>query len=46
MYMHDLSYIFDNEKDIYMDHCHVLEKGNQIIAREIIKIILPELRRV
>lgn len=43
VYIHDLSHIFDNEKDVYMDHAHVWEKGNTIIAREIIKVILPEL---
>lgn len=43
VYIHDFSHIFDNEKDVYMDQSHVLEKGNQIIAREIIRIILPEL---
>ncbi len=42
-YMYDLSHIFDNEKEVYMDHCHVWEKGNEIIAREITKVILPEL---
>lgn len=45
-YMYDLSHIFDDEKEVYMDHCHVWEKGNEIIAREIIKVILPELRCV
>lgn len=45
-YMHDLSHIFDDEKDVYMDQCHVWEKGNRIIAREITQIILPELRCV
>lgn len=43
VYIHDLSHIFDKETDIYKDYCHVWEKGNQIIAREITKIILPEL---
>ncbi len=43
VYIQDLSHIFDDEKDVYMDHCHVWEKGNQIIAREISRIILPEI---
>ena len=42
-YIYDLSHIFDYESDVYMDHCHVWEKGNRIIAREITEIILPEL---
>lgn len=41
-YIHDLSHIFDG-KDVYMDLCHVWEEGNRIIAREIKKIIFPEL---
>ena len=44
-YMYDLSYIFDNETDIYMDECHVWEKGNHIIAQEIKKIILPAIEK-
>lgn len=46
VYIHDLSHIFDMEVDVYKDYCHVWEKGNQIIAREITKTILPELCRV
>ncbi|MBD5521747.1 MAG: hypothetical protein HDR03_11130 [Lachnospiraceae bacterium] len=42
-YIYDLSNVFDGENDIYMDICHVWEKGNQIIAREIKKIILSEI---
>lgn len=38
-YIYDLSHIFDGENDIYMDVCHVWQKGNQIIAQEIEKII-------
>lgn len=33
-YIFDLSDIFD-EKDVYIDHCHVFEEGNQIIADKI-----------
>lgn len=42
-YMYDLSHILDNEKDVYKDHVHLWEKGNQIIAREITRTILPKL---
>lgn len=37
-YMFDLTHIFD-EEDVYMDNCHVYEKGNKIIAQEIYKVI-------
>lgn len=37
-YMYDLSAIFDTE-DVYMDFCHVYEKGNRIIAEKIWEII-------
>lgn len=37
-YIYDLSNIFD-DKDVYMDHCHVFENGNEIIADEIYKVI-------
>lgn len=40
-YIYNLSHIFDGQDDIYMDICHVWEKGNEIIAEEIKKIILP-----
>lgn len=44
-YIHDLSDIFD-EKDVYMDSCHVWESGNEIIADSIWKIIEPEVREL
>lgn len=36
-YVYDLSDIFDDQSDIYIDICHVYEKGNEIIADEIYK---------
>lgn len=42
-YIHDLSDIFDDIPDIYLDICHVCEEGNRIIAQEIGKVILPVL---
>lgn len=42
-YIYDLSHIFDGEEDVYMDVIHAWEKGNRIIAKEIKKIILPQL---
>lgn len=39
-YIFDLSPIFDtSEEQIYFDICHVLDKGNAIIADEVYKII-------
>lgn len=37
-YIFDLSHVLDTE-DVYMDHCHVYEAGNKIIAREIYRTI-------
>lgn len=43
-FMYDLSHIFDDKTDIYMDICHVCELGNRIIAQEIAKVIMPVLK--
>lgn len=42
-YINDLSHIFDNYSDIYMDICHVYENGNEIIADSIFNIIKDEI---
>lgn len=42
-YIYDLSHIFDGKCEVYMDWCHVWEKGNRIIAEEIKKTILPKI---
>lgn len=34
-YMTDLTYIFDNQEDVYYDVCHATDKGNQIIMEHI-----------
>ncbi|ETP70822.1 hypothetical protein UYO_3238, partial [Lachnospiraceae bacterium JC7] len=34
-WLFNYSGIFDNEEDVYIDFCHVNEKGNRIIARKI-----------
>ena len=44
-YIHDLSNIFD-QKDVYMDQCHVWESGNEIIADEIWKVIAPDVKEL
>lgn len=38
-YIHDLSHIFDDVPNVYMDICHVRESANRIIAAEILKRI-------
>lgn len=44
-YIFNLTHIFD-DKDVYMDCCHVFEEGNVIIADEIHKIIEKKLNAV
>ena len=44
LFVKDLTYIFD-EEDVYMDLCHVYEKGNQIIADLIWNIIKNDIVR-
>lgn len=38
-YIYDLSHIFDDVQDVYMDICHVRAGANEIIAEEILKRI-------
>lgn len=38
-YIYDLSHIFDNIQNVYMDICHVRENANEVIADEILKRI-------
>ncbi len=42
-YLHDLSHIFDDISDVYMDAAHVWEKGNKIIAEEIFSRVEKEI---
>ena len=32
-YIEDITTLFDNVGDVYLDRCHVVEKGNEIIAQ-------------
>lgn len=41
-FFHDLSKVFDNE-DVYMDECHVYERGNAIIAKAVYECIKGDL---
>ena len=38
-YIYDLSHIFDHEAGIYMDDCHVYERGNEMIANAVYEVI-------
>ena len=35
----DLSHAFDNDEFIFIDFCHVSPNGNEIIAREISRVV-------
>lgn len=43
-YIHDLSDLFDNQSDVYMDICHVRERGNEMIAETICTVIKDQIR--
>ncbi len=38
-YFYDLTDLFDGMEDVYMDHCHYTEKGNEKIAERIISVL-------
>ena len=41
-YMSDVTKIFDLYDDVYMDICHVTEKGNSIIAEVMYEFLLKK----
>lgn len=41
--MTDLTHIFDEAEDVYIDICHVNEQGNQMIAQKIFNVIAKDL---
>ena len=41
-WLYDISDIFDNEEDVYIDRLHVREKGNQIIANTIFNLLIEK----
>lgn len=45
-YIYDLSDIFDDVNDVYMDGYHVFEKGNKIIADSIYKVIKEAVKNI
>lgn len=44
-FIYDLSPVFDDVHDVYMDICHVCEKGNKIIADAIYDVIRDQISR-
>lgn len=45
-YIHDFTRIFEGMSSIFYDECHVLEKGNKIIAENIYRIIVRDIRKM
>lgn len=41
-YIYDLTDIFDDKEDVYIDSCHLYDEGNEIIADEILKVIISK----
>lgn len=39
-WLHDFSRLFDNDKSVYADFCHVYEKGNRIICKQMLRYVL------
>ncbi|MCI8378536.1 MAG: hypothetical protein HFH72_08445 [Lachnospiraceae bacterium] len=45
-WLESLTDLFDQEDNVYMDYCHVYEKGNQIIADKIFDKISKEIQEI
>ena len=43
-WLYDFSQIFDEYGDIWIDKCHVNERGNEIIAQKVCEILCPVLQ--
>lgn len=39
-YIHDITDLFNECDDVYIDNCHVTEKGNRMIADKICSVIV------
>lgn len=39
-WLHDLSRLFESDKGVFADFCHVYEKGNRVIAKKMLRIVL------
>ena len=42
-YLYDFTSIFDEQTDCFIEWRHCNEKGNKIVANEVLKVILPYL---
>jgi lysophospholipase L1-like esterase len=42
-YAHSLTHVFDGDREVYLDSCHVTREGNRILAREIAARLAPEI---
>ena len=46
-WLYDFSGIFNNNSDdLYFDLCHLYTKGNRILAKEILKLIVPSIQQI
>lgn len=43
-WMHDFSRLFDKDPDVFIDCCHVYERGNKKVARQILPYILETIK--
>lgn len=41
--IHDFTEIMKGNEDVFYDYCHVYEKGNRIIAKEILPFVMEEI---
>ena len=39
-WLHDLSRLFDSDRSVFADFCHVYEKGNRIICKQMLRCVL------
>lgn len=44
-FLHNLTGVFDEVHDVYIDECHVTEEGNNIIAKKIWEIVHMDIKR-
>ena len=42
-WMHDFTDVFDGDEIVYIDGCHVNDRGNEVVARRIDALIAPRL---
>lgn len=44
-WLHDFSRLFDDDKSVYADFCHLYEKGNRIISKQMLRYVLDFIDR-